>query len=210
MPSPPPDPPDPSSEPIDDREGPDGDRTDDADDVLLSLPDSLREALKEPFGPVHTDPADLLARVGEPLVAVGDAVTYHLVAAGRTPDVAVLDGRTERSPVEAHVRRKTGEYDTRLTVRNPPATLTAAVLDALREALERDGQVAIDVNGEEDLVALPAIVAAPSGASVVYGQPGEGMVLVPVNREAKRRTRTLLERMDGDHAAAWDTLGSRE
>jgi uncharacterized protein (UPF0218 family) len=33
---------------------------------------------------------------------------------------------------------------------------------------------------------------------VVYGQPGEGMVLVTVDTDAKAHVRALLERFDGD------------
>ncbi len=61
------------------------------------------------------------------------------------------------------------------------------------------------VDGEEDL-ALPAIVAAPEGASVVYGQPDEGMVHVRVTAEAKAEMRTLLDRFDGDTERFWRLL----
>ncbi|MFC6726763.1 DUF359 domain-containing protein, partial [Halobium palmae] len=54
----------------------------------------------------------------------------------------------------------------------------------------------------EDLATLPAIVAAPLGASVVYGQPDQGMVHVPVTEETKAEARDLLARMDGDVDAA--------
>ena len=39
----------------------------------------------------------------------------------------------------------------------------------------------IVVEGEEDLATLPAILYAPPGSVVVYGQPDEGSVLVKVN-----------------------------
>jgi len=175
--------------------------------VVLSLPDDLRGAFKEPFGPVFTDARALLAERDGPVIAVGDVVTYHLVEAGRIPDVAVLDGYTERTPVDEEVGAGTGEYRTRVAVLNPAATLTAEALDALTAAIADPNPVAIDVDGEEDLIALPAIVAAPAGASVVYGQPGEGMVHAPVTDERRERAQGLLERMDGDHDRTWELLG---
>jgi hypothetical protein len=197
----------------------DGDGEGDVE-VVLTLPEGLREAFKEPFGPVFTDARALLETIegSGALVAVGDVVTYHLLEAGRRPDVAVLDGYTERTPVAAEIEAgtDTGAYDTHLRIENPAATLTAGVLDAVADALagtgkEGDSETAehtvIDIEGEEDLVTVPAIVAAPEGASVVYGQPGEGMVLVPVEEDTRQRARELLEGMDGDHEQAWKLLG---
>jgi uncharacterized protein (UPF0218 family) len=64
----------------------------------------------------------------------------------------------------------------------------------------------LDVDGEEDLATLPAVVAAPDGASVVYGQPDEGMVLVEVTPETRAEMRELLGRFEGDVDAALAVL----
>ena len=172
--------------------------------VLLSLPDELRAELKDPWGPVFEDAEALLAEAGEPLIAVGDVVTYHLESSGRRPDVSLIDEMTERSAVEAHILEAAGEPD--VTVENPAATLTDDLLSALAEAIESadaDGNpTRIHVEGEEDLATLPAIVAAPDGASVVYGQPGEGMVLVTVTPETREAAAAFLREMEGDVEAA--------
>ena len=177
--------------------------------VLLSLPDDLRSELKEPWGPIFEEAEPLLAEAGEPLIAVGDVVTYHLESAGRRPDVSLVDEMTERSAVEAHILEAAGEPD--VTVENPAATLTDDLLAALAEGIDAatdDGTATrIHVEGEEDLAALPAIVAAPDGASVVYGQPGEGMVLVTVTPAARDDAAAFLRAMDGDVEAALALLG---
>ena len=156
----------------------------------------MRAELKEPLGSIFSDVDALLAEVEGPLIAVGDVVAFHLERAGRSPDVAVIDERTEREPVSDEIREVLAGAD--VDVENPPATLTEELLDALRDAVDEEAPVRIRVDGEEDLATLPAIVAAPDGASVVYGQPGEGMVLVRVTPEARVHARRLLERMDGD------------
>ena len=171
---------------------------------MLSLPERLRSELKEPLGPVVADAESLLAAVESPLVTVGDIVTYHLEEAGRPPDVALFDARTKREPVDDAVGAALAEADVR--VENPAGTLTADLLVALRDAIDATDPVRIRVDGEEDLAALPAIIAAPEGASVVYGQPGEGMVHVRVTPEARDRSRDLLARMDGDTERALDVL----
>ncbi len=167
------------------------------DDVLVTLPEGLRGELKTPFGPIETDADALLAEAGRPVVAVGDVVTHHLLDAGSQPAVAVVDGRTQRGVVDREIERAVTE-DVDREVDNPPATLTRGLVSALVDALRADDPVTILVDGEEDLAVLPAILAAPDGASVVYGQPGEGMVHVRVDDERRERVRTLLERFDGD------------
>ena len=189
------------------------------------------------MGRVYADAEALLADAGDPLVAVGDVVTYHLLEAGRRPDVALVDERTERTAVDEEITAAIGGFDRDVAVENPPATLTAALLSALSEAIRAVGEgsggaseeasggeseeatgegstaaspatpTRIDVDGEEDLATLPAILIAPEGASVVYGQPGEGMVLVQVGREATERARDLLTRMDGDPRRLFAALG---
>ncbi|MFC6974939.1 GTP-dependent dephospho-CoA kinase family protein [Halomicroarcula sp. GCM10025709] len=174
--------------------------------VVLELPAALRTALKEPLGPIYTDTAALLADAGDPIVAVGDIVTYHLLEADRTPDVALVDGRTHRSAVDEAVEAAVDGFDREVTVENPAATLTEELLAALRAGLDDDGTTLLVVDGEEDLAALPAVLAVPPSGSVVYGQPDEGMVLVTPDGDARDRARSLLERMDGDSDRALAVL----
>ena len=185
---------------------------------MLTLPDAMRDAFKEPLGPVTTDAGELLAAAAEtraeraapeaPLVAVGDVVTYHLREAGRVPDVALIDGKTEREAVDAAIESALAAAEgRRIQVANPAASLSTELLAALAEALLDAEPVIVEVTGEEDLAALPAILAAPDGASVVYGQPGEGMVRVAVTPESRAEARELFEALDGDVEAAYEALG---
>jgi hypothetical protein len=173
---------------------------------MLDLPDALRTELKEPAGPLHTDAADLLVDAGRPLVAVGDVVTRHLLTE-TTPDVALVDGRTEREALAAADRVDPETFDDVVRVENPAATLSRALLTALADALDAEATTLLVVDGEEDLAAVPAVAAAPDGASVVYGQPDEGMVHVRVDEESRAAMRGLLDRMDGDREGAYAVLG---
>jgi uncharacterized protein (UPF0218 family) len=174
--------------------------------VVLELPESLRGELKEPLGPIYTDTERLLADATRPIVAVGDIVTYHLLAAGHTPAVALADERTKRTDVEESVRSAVldeSSFAETVAVENPSGTLTDELVTALQSALEREPSTTtlLVVEGEEDLAALPAVLAVADGASVVYGQPDEGMVLVTADEPTRERVRSLLERMDGDSAS---------
>ena len=193
------------------REAEPGDDTELDAEVLLSLPRSLRGELKDPLGPVYTDAAGLLTDAGDPVVTVGDVVTYHLLRADRRPDVALVDRKTKRETVDDAIWAAIDGFDRRVAVPNPAATLSASLLVELRAALDRadtgTGTTLLVVDGEEDLAALPAVLAAPEGASVVYGQPDEGMVRAGTSPDERAVVRDLLERMDGDADRAFDVLG---
>jgi len=134
-------------------------------------------------------------------------VTYHLRLAGHDPQVAVIDGKTERESVSEEVARVLDGDAPRIDVENEQGTLSEALLRALVDALAGDEPTVLVVDGEEDLATLPAMVAVPLGGSVVYGQPDEGMVLVPVDEETRSTARALLRRLDGDSEAALSILG---
>jgi len=131
-----------------------------------------------------------------------------VLEAGRVPDLALVDERTKRATVDDEVSDAVTDdrFDRVVTVSNPPATLTAALLEAIVTGLG-DGTTLVRVDGEEDLAALPAIAAARDGASVLYGQPDEGVVHVTVDDEVRERVSALLEAMDGDSDRAFGTLG---
>jgi hypothetical protein len=167
--------------------------------ILAKLPVEMREDLKAPLGPIYTDTDELLAEAGEPIVAVGDIVTYHLLEADRRPDVAIVDGKTKRERVEREVLDAIDGFDDRIDVVNPQSTITDDLLEALASAVGRSASTVIVVDGEEDLAAIPAVLAVPEVGSIVYGQPDEGMVLVSISDETRARCRDLLERMESDY-----------
>jgi hypothetical protein len=130
------------------------------------------------------------------VAAVGDMTTFYLLAASIVPDLAVVDNKTKRMPVPDHIVQNL-DHDSYKTieVKNPAATLTKELIDQIRDSLNSDQRVKIVVDGEEDLATLPAILYAPSGSVVVYGQPDEGSVLVDVTPEMKTRIDKFMKQM---------------
>ena len=87
----------------------------------------------------------------------------------------------------------------RLRARNPPAMITLELWEAIQNAffmIGTGGRVGIEVEGEEDLAAIPAIIMAPEGARVLYGMPGKGMVVVTVDSGARKKAQALLGLME--------------
>ncbi len=171
--------------------------------------DRLRAILKEPLGVLlrggggseYAEVAKLIERDGIGfLISVGDAVSRDLVEKGIGANVRIVDGRIMRrgANVVHSGHRRT------FRARNPPGMIGLPAWGAVRDAISCGGGLVI-IDGEEDLLALPAIVEAPEGALVVYGQPNEGIVVVKVDQASKERARSLIgmmERVEGVNPSA--------
>lgn len=160
---------------------------------MYALPEDLRDALKEPLGEVV--PGSYKSALGEgPLATVGDVVTAQALDDGLLPTLMIIDGKTKRSKAEAlpdlpaRLRR--------VPVKNPAARITDELWNAIATAFASSSCTLLEVDGEEDLATLPAIVHAPDGSDVVYGQPGEGAVVVKVDQTTRRRALELLAQME--------------
>ncbi|MBI3587874.1 GTP-dependent dephospho-CoA kinase family protein [Candidatus Micrarchaeota archaeon] len=130
------------------------------------------------------------------LVTVGDATTGLALGRGISPSVSVVDLKIAREKVEAHhVKQLLLAGAVLLEAKNAPGTISVESEKKIAEAIKfsRKGKkVILLIDGEEDLLTLPAIVSAPVGALVLYGQPGEGLVAVEVTAGKKGEIRKIL------------------
>lgn len=168
--------------------------------ATLVLTEAQRQLLKRPLGElVFGTPAECNRVLQEVvakekpvrLILVGDAVARNAAQMGIKPDVIIIDNKEKRqkairfSYAAEHVLR-TG---------NPPGTIESGAWQVVEEAI-RKGNSAVIVEGEEDLLTLVAISSSPDGSLVVYGQPGEGIVLVRVSADKKGKISKIIEGMD--------------
>lgn len=163
----------------------------------LMLPESLRENLKWPMGPLVQGP-DVLGALGaaSPVVSVGDFCTLDLIARGRTPDICLVDFKTKRQE-DPELREAFARIPAKvLRLNNPAATITPEAWAVLSEAFKSEERVRVEVRGEEDLLALVCIALAPETAAVLYGMPSQGVVVVKADQAAKARVLELLRRME--------------
>jgi uncharacterized protein (UPF0218 family) len=155
---------------------------------MLRLPKDKRYLFKTPFGKLFPEIADVLPFIrGHPVYTVGDVVTHRLIQQGIIPDIAIIDGYSMRVPCH----RGPAGFDHCIRVRNPPATLTDELIRELDNAVAHP-PVLIYIEGEEDLAVIPLVIAAPEGATILYGQPHQGVVLRTVDAAAKDEARRLL------------------
>jgi GTP-dependent dephospho-CoA kinase len=159
--------------------------------------------LKEPLGKICkgngldcVESMESELRAAKKVASIGDMTTFYLMKASIVPDLAVVDNKTKRLPVPDHVAQSL-DHDSYKTieVKNQAATLTKELIDLIRVSLNSDERVKIIVDGEEDLATLPAILYAPIGSAVVYGQPNEGSVLVDVTPEKKLHIEEFMKKM---------------
>ncbi|MHA1961250.1 MAG: DUF359 domain-containing protein [Candidatus Thorarchaeota archaeon] len=164
-----------------------------------SLGEALRSDIQTPKGEVFD------AKDGKPeervvdkiesetpvcAIAVGDVTCATLVSQGYTPDVQVVDGITKRGKYEGSFSAKK-EY----TIYNPAATIYPEAWSVMDTAINDNASSLIVVEGEEDLMGFPAVLLAPEDSVMLYGQPGVGIVWVPVNDENRKLARGLLDEM---------------
>lgn len=180
--------------------------------MTYHLPVALRPALAKPFGPVHDTGEALRKTKGRIVVAVGDVVTQMFLDAGVIPKLMLIDGVTQRGAVVEGALENLPEHGVkRVEVHNAAATITQPLLAAMDAGLRGKGSTLIHVIGEEDLAALPAMIMAPEGAAVCYGQPPArkaseakamgpaargGVVVVIVTSVVRQRAKELLEQME--------------
>jgi len=124
------------------------------------------------------------------VTTVGDVVSRETLAAGIQVSLRIVDEMTLRkrmSPVEIKAERT-------YRVTNPAGVITSEAWDTIKEAL-KEREAVIFVDGEEDLLAIPAVLESPDNALVVYGQPSEGLVVVITSTQTKTEVRKIMNRM---------------
>lgn len=159
---------------------------------MLILKKEGRKYLKKPLGKLYPSLEDVDIKILQNnfIISIGDATTKNLLDAGIIPRIGIIDNRIERK-----ISRHTIEYNAiTLNADNPPGTITDELWDTIGEAFEIaiKSNVLITVNGEEDLAVIPSALISNENAIILYGQPGEGIVIVKAN-EIKEKEKEIMD-----------------
>ena len=169
--------------------------------IAYRITPEIRVRLKEPFGLLirgtfaeTMNQLILMVESEKPpmIIAVGDTVSRNLHEYGVETQLLITDSKRKRKRIEQAAFPAKRVFH----VENPQGTITDEAIDAVKNALESAEQVHIVVNGEEDLLALVAVLRAPEGSLVVYGQPGKGIVVVRVTPEKKAEALEISKAME--------------
>ena len=164
------------------------------------LPDFLRDKLKEPIGRLISDEKELLRILNESkyIASVGDQVTYTLLKNDIMPVFCVVDFKIKRHKATPEIEGVIRSFGKRKVIgKNPPGCISDDLWNAIETAWEnlKDGRILIEVIGEEDLAALPAIFLAPSYVTIIYGLPDKGVVVVKALEENKKKVKEILDEL---------------
>lgn len=163
------------------------------------MTNNLDKELKEPSGDLFSGPENMHEIAmssaiesidGGLLVAVGDVTVSTLLGMEIIPDIAFIDGYTKRKELPEKIDLQ--PFEGVLHCSNPAGSITASLISAIETALYSDGTVCVDVDGEEDLAPIIIHLLAPLGSNIIYGQPGEGVVLTRTDEFVKERCRRIL------------------
>ncbi len=167
---------------------------------MLILTAKQRTELKRPLGTlIKGTPNETMSKFSRLIqkekptliISVGDVVSQNMLKHGISPQLIIVDSkimRAETEPFNTRISRK-------MRVRNPAGTLTPETWAVLDKALEQKDPVQVTVDGEEDLLTLVAVLKAPQGSLVIYGQPREGVVAVKVDKTMKERVLKIVSAM---------------
>jgi len=114
------------------------------------------------------------------IITVGDYCSPSLFS-----HVKIFDGKIERKKI-----KKTPKFS--FKVLNPPGTIQKSAWKVIGRAI-RDKKN-IFVEGEEDLLVIPAVLLSPKNSAVVYGFPKKGVCLVEVSPKVKKEVKELLKK----------------
>jgi cytidyltransferase-like protein len=159
----------------------------------LHLPVSLREELRKPLGILVKNTQEVMTfiqtRKPSEVIAVGDIISESLRTVSFVPSLSILDFKSQRK------RLPRGSFDGS-SVLNPAGTIRRNAVVALHKKLRDQKDNILVIKGEEDLLTLPAILMAPLGSVVAYGQRDMGVVMVEVTEERKSFVKKLIEKFD--------------
>jgi uncharacterized protein (UPF0218 family) len=165
----------------------------------LQLPDDLRDQLKKPLGNLISDNdpnrENIIKKISAEsvIITVGDRTTENMLQLGLKPQIQIIDGLEKRTQ---RIMPADDTVNTKLSCKNPPGEITEESIQVIRKAFSCEPPVRITVDGEEDLLVIPACIFAPENSVVMYGQPNEGLVIVQVTPEILAKIQKILDTMN--------------
>jgi Uncharacterized protein conserved in archaea len=150
---------------------------------VLILKKESRGIFKKPFGKLYPALCEVDRDFLENhfLISIGDATTNNILNEDIIPKIGIIDNKIERE-----ISKHKIEYNAiTLNVDNPPGTITDELWETIKKAKHlaaEESNVLIVVNGEEDLAVIPCVLMAPENTVILYGQPGEGLVVAEADK----------------------------
>ena len=146
------------------------------DDCVLS--DSARSTFSKVQGSLIFEPTTVPAQK----IVVGDLTLEQFITEGWDYSLGIFDGYSERA---VFTSTALSALKPNYTTGNTAGSISASAVQTLKKALQKNTTSHIKVTGEEDLLAVAAVLLAPLGSIIYYGQPGQGIVEVVATEKNK-------------------------
>lgn len=166
----------------------------------LILPEKMRKNLRKPLGRVFNSIDTVIIYINSikptQLIAVGDIIVDSLIKNKIDPDIKVIDFKSRRKELSIfniqfskNLQIPSDKYI------NRPGTINFKTAEKLKELIKK-GNGWLIIEGEEDLLTLPAILYAHLGSLVLYGHWQFGIIAVYIDEEVKKKSKILLNRFE--------------
>lgn len=167
----------------------------------LKLPEEHRKQLTEPFGELIGDFSKWIQThtlVAEKLITVGDVITKSCNDARLGQKVSIIDFLTQRQQAFTTIRELGFTGNEKIfSIPNAPSHIMPEAFRVARQIFspfQIQERIIVQVSGEEDLVVLPFLLAAPLGFVILYGQPKQGVVYIEVTEAMKEKAYTIVDK----------------
>jgi uncharacterized protein (UPF0218 family) len=139
------------------------------------------------------------------IICVGDIISKAMIEHPQLSPLvkmAFIDGETQRG---TKVKPKLPEGIIECTLSNPRGTINSEIADFIVKKFHDPLQYLVMIDGEEDLLVLPAVLESDEKAFIFYGQPPitdasppipAGCVGIFADSAIKQKYRTILNRFD--------------
>lgn len=153
------------------------------------LPEKLKPVLRKIWGiPVFGKRSEVAKKFKKILkekkfkkvITVGDYCSIYLPS-----EIKIFDGKIKRRKIKKILKFE-------ISFKNPPGTIQKEAFLKIKEAISQNKNVFIE--GEDDLMVIPAVLVSEIGSLVVYGFPKKGICLIKVTKETKKKIKNLLKK----------------
>lgn len=157
----------------------------------LYLPNSLRPELQKTWGTFILGTRKEVIKKFEKfckqrkfkkIIMVGDYCSLVFPS-----DIGIFDGKMRREKTKENLPFS-------LRCSNPAGTIQEEVWPVIKKAINENKNVFVD--GEEDLLVIPAVLLSENNTIVVYGLFEKGICVVEVSEETKNNFKKLLSKFN--------------
>lgn len=158
----------------------------------IAISEEQRLLLAQPQGEIVDKPRFLAQKntQSNPIILVGDSTIERFTANNWPFHIGVFDRMIQRKPAQGI----TLDIEPDFVVQNSAGSITPELARSIQKLLRSDLTKPryLFVQGEEDLSAIPAVLLAPLGSVVYYGQPKIGLVEIVSSENVKAQLLTHL------------------